>query len=422
MSTGPRTVKPETRADSEDRLVRSRRWFLRMGTLVSGALAACRPSTSPPPGGSTLLGRPIRPYGDRSRFEKALRVFRPSTTNSNEAASSFTPLQDLYGIITPSSLHFERHHAGVPDIDPAEHRLLIHGLVDRPLVLTVDEIKRFPSVSPIYFLECSGNSNTEWTGLGEKDLQRKHGLTSCSQWTGVPLAILLREAGVRPEGSWILAEGADACKMTRSLPMDKAVRDVLVAYGQNGEALRPEQGYPLRLLVPGWEGNINVKWLRRLKVVDKPYMTREETSKYTDLMPDGSARQFTFVMDAKSLITRPSAGQRLPGPGVYELTGLAWSGRGAITRVDITTDGGRSWREAALDDPRLPIAHTRFRSSWVWDGRETVLQSRCADDTGYVQPTRAELVVARGVQSNYHFNAIQGWRVDADGSVRAINV
>ncbi len=408
-----------TEAQAGTPRTRTRRWFLQLGTVLTGALAACRRAPTPAGGGATLLGRPITPYGQRSRFEKALRVFRQSTTNSNEAASSFTPLQDLYGIITPSSLHFERHHSGVPDIDPGQHHLLIHGLVDRPLTFSLDEIKRFPSRSPVHFLECSGNSNTEWKTAAEKDVQHAHGLTSCSQWTGVPLALLLTECGVQPNGTWILAEGADACKMTRSLPMTKALDDVLVAYGQNGEALRPEQGYPLRLLVPGWEGNINVKWLRRLKVVDQPYMTREETSKYTDLLPDGTARQFTFVMDAKSLITRPSGGERLPAPGVYELTGLAWSGRGTITRVEYTVDGGATWAEAELEGPVLPISHTRFRATWRWDGREAILQSRCTDDTGYQQPTRAALVAIRGTNSNYHFNGIQSWRVQADGTIQS---
>lgn len=383
-------------------------------------MAACRSST-PNTVVPSLLGRPVSLYGQRSRFEKGSRVVRQAAVPTNEAASSVTPLQDLHGIITPSSLHFERHHGGVPEIDPAEHRLMIHGLVEHPLIFTVDELKRFPSVSRIYFLECSGNGNLEWKAATEKDVQKTHGLTSCSQWTGVPLSILLDEVGAQPGGSWILAEGADACKMTRSLPIDKARLDVLVAYGQNGEALRPEQGYPLRLLVPGWEGNTNVKWLRRIKVADQPYMTREETSKYTDLMADGTARQFTFTMDAKSVITQPSGGHRLPGPGVYELTGLAWSGRGAIRRVEVSTDSGHTWTDAELDGPVLPIAHTRFRMSWRWDGRPAVLQSRCTDETGYVQPTRAALTAVRGVNSTYHNNAIHSWQVAADGAVTTIN-
>jgi sulfane dehydrogenase subunit SoxC len=356
-------------------------------------------------------------YGARARFEKASRFFNQNTKVPLEEAASRTPLHETYGILTPSSLHFERHHAGVPEIDPAEHTLTIHGLVDRPLVFTVAELKQLPSISRIYFLECSGNSSSEWRGSGEVSLQRAHGLTSCSEWTGVSLGLLLKECGLQPAGTWILAEGADPCRMARSIPMAKALADVLVAYGQNGEPLRPEQGYPLRLLVPGWEGNVNVKWLRRVKVLDRPAMTREETSKYTDLIADGTARQFTFDMEAKSLITRPSGGDTLPGPGLYEMTGLAWSGRGAITKVEITVDGGQSWTTAVLQTPVLPRAHTRFRWSWQWDGRESLVASRCTDETGYVQPSLSELVAVRGLNSNYHNNAIQVWKVASDGKI-----
>jgi len=398
---------------------RSRRWFLGLGAALGSALAACRP-TQAPPLEPRALGAPISPYGSRSRFEKATRFFRPTTIP--EEASSRTPLGDTYGIITPSSLHFERHHGGVPDIDPATHTLTIHGLVERPIVFTVDEIKRLPSISRIFFLECSGNSASEWKGAAEVDVQRAHGLTSCSEWTGVWLSTLLRECAVRPNGTWILAEGADACKLARSIPIAKAMHDVLIAYGQNGEALRPEQGYPLRVIVPGWEGNVNVKWVRRIKVLDQPAMTRWETSKYTDLLADGSARQFTFDMDAKSVITRPSGGDRLAGAGIYEVTGLAWSGRGAIARVEVSADAGRTWTDATLQEPVLPRAHARFTWSWRWDGRDAILQSRCTDDTGYVQPPRTDLVAVRGLNSNYHNNAIQSWKIAADGSVTNGNV
>jgi len=392
---------------------RSRRWFLGIGGAVTAAIAACTSKAPPaPPSG---LGAGIRPYGSRSRFEKATRFFRPTTIP--EEASSRTPLQETYGIITPSSLHFERHHGGVPEIDPATHTLTIHGLVDRPTVFTVDDLKRLPSVSRIHFLECSGNSGSEWRGAGESDVQRAHGLTSCSEWTGVRVALLLEECGAQKGAAWMLAEGADACHLERSIPMAKAMHDALVAYAQNGEALRPEQGYPLRLLLPGWEGNTNVKWLRRLKLMDRPAMTRWETSKYTDLMPDGSARQFTFDMDAKSLITRPSGGMRLPGPGVYELTGLAWSGRGTIARVDITTDGGFTWTSAELQVPVLPRAHTRFRWTWNWNGAAALIASRATDDTGYEQPALPALVGVRGTNSTYHNNAIQVWKVAADGTI-----
>jgi len=394
----------------------SRRWFLRLAAAAGGAVAAaCRgraPASQPQP---SLLGAPISKYGDRSPYETAARLL--NRASYLEEASSRTPLGDIQGMITPSSLHFERHHAGVPQIDPARHELLIHGLVERPLVFTVADLKRLPSVSRIYFLECSGNSGTNWRPVPQPSAQAAHGLTSCSNWTGVPLAVLFKEVGVKPEGQWFVAEGADACRMLGSIPIEKAWDDALVAYAQNGEALRPEQGYPIRLLLPGWEGNASVKWLRQIKVVDQPVMARDETSKYTDLLPDGRARQFTFVMEPKSLITRPSAGQTLAGPGFYEVSGLAWSGQGAIAKVEVSTDAGATWAPAALQLPVLPKAHTRFTFPWTWDGRETVLVARCTDDTGAVQPSRAELVAARGLNSTYHCNATQGWKVQPDGRV-----
>ena len=397
---------------------RSRRWFLRLGAAWSAALVACRSKTAPPAAEPHALGAAVSPYGSRSRFERAARHVNTNTKVPLEEASSGTPLHDTYGIITPSSLHFERHHAGVPETDPATHTLTVHGLVNRPLVFTVDELKRLPSVSRIHFLECSGNSGGEWRGGStESDVQRIHGLTSCSEWTGVPVSTLLRECGVQPQATWILAEGADACKLARSIPITKAMDDALVAYAQNGEPLRPEQGYPIRLFLPGWEGNSNVKWLRRIKVMDQPAMTREETSKYTDLMPDGTARQFTFDMEPKSVITRPSGGDTLAGAGRYEITGIAWSGRGTIARVEITVDGGATWVPAELQTPVLPRAHTRFQWPWTWDGREAMIASRCTDDTGYTQPPLADLIKVRGVNSQYHNNGIQVWKVAADGKI-----
>jgi len=397
---------------------RSRRAFLSLGAAWSAALVACRSKAGAPAAAEPrTLGAPVSDYGARSKFETAKRFFQKDTKRPPEEGSSQTPLHDTYGIITPSSLHFERHHSGVPEIDPATHTLTIHGLVERPLVFTVDEIKRLPSVSRIHFVECSGNSGSEFRSSGANDLQRAHGLTSCSEWTGVPLSLLLKKCGVKPEGKWILAEGADPGRHDRSLPMAKAMDDVLVAYGQNGEPIRPEQGYPMRLLVPGWEGNVNVKWLRRVKVLAEPAMTREETSKYTDLMPDGTARQFTFYMEAKSLITRPSAGDTMPGRGFCEITGLAWSGRGSITKVDVTTDGGRTWAPAQLQTPVLPKAHTRFRFAWNWDGGEALIASRATDESGYTQPPISALVEVRGLNSNYHNNGIQLWKIAADGTV-----
>jgi sulfane dehydrogenase subunit SoxC len=392
----------------------SRRQLLQMGAAVGGSLLAGKPAlgleTDP-----RKLGAPLGPYGERSPFEKAVRWRRESKTP--ETGSSFTPLHDSVGMVTPSALHYERHHSGIPTIDPAAHRLVIHGLVDRPLSLSMADIRRLPSVSRILVLECGGNSAGEWGATTGADVQRSYGLVSGSEWTGVPLSLLLAEAGVRPRASWVIAEGGDACRMMRSIPLAKALENSLLAYGQNGEAMRPAQGYPLRLINPGWEGNTNVKWLHSLKLTDQPYMARDETSKYSDLMPDGKARIFTYAMEAKSVITSPSGGQTLPARGPYELTGLAWSGRGRIERVEVTTDGGRTWVQAALQEPRLPIALTRFRLAWRFDGRESVIASRAIDDTGYVQPTRAALIEARGTNSTYHYNGIKVWNVRADGTV-----
>jgi sulfane dehydrogenase subunit SoxC len=318
-------------------------------------------------------------------------------------------------------LHFERHHAGVPAIDPARHELLLHGLVQQATVFTLDDLKRLPSVSRIHFVECAGNSGREHEGRPGEDPQKSHGLASCSEWTGVPLALLLDEVGLAPGAAWIVAEGADASRLARSIPLDKAREDVLVAYGQNGEALRPEQGYPLRLLVPGWEGNVNIKWLHRLHVVDQPAMTKDEAASYTDLMPDGKARRFTFVMEAKSVITRPAGGQTLAARGFHEIAGLAWSGRGRIRSVEVSTDAGRTWAAAELQEPILPKAFTRFRLAWRWNGTEATLSSRCTDETGYLQPTRDELIAARGLQPGpdgfNHYNGIKAWRVASDGKV-----
>jgi sulfane dehydrogenase subunit SoxC len=319
-------------------------------------------------------------------------------------------------------LHYERHHSGIPTIDPNEHRLIIHGLVDRPLSLSVSDIRRLPSVTRLLALECGGNSGGEWVGPGGADVQRSHGLLSGSEWTGVPLSLLLAEAGVQARASWVIAEGADACRMMRSIPLAKALKDSLIAYGQNGEAMRPAQGYPLRLLNPGWEGNTSVKWLHSLRLTDQPYMARDETSKYSDLMADGKTRIFTYEMEAKSIITFPSGGQVLMARALYELTGLAWSGRGRIERVEVTTDGGRTWAAAELQEPRQPMALTRFRMPWRFDGRDAVIASRAIDETGYVQPTRAALVAARGTNSIYHYNGIKAWHVQAAGTVTNVEM
>jgi sulfane dehydrogenase subunit SoxC len=392
----------------------SRRQLLQMGAAVGGGLLAGQKALALETD-ARKLGEPLGPYGERSPFEKAVRWRRESKTP--ETGSSFTPLDDSFGILTPSALHYERHHSGIPTIDPAAHRLVIHGLVNRPLSLSMAEIKRLPSLTRILALECGGNSAGEWGAAGGADVQRSYGLVSGSEWTGVPLSLLLAEAGVQPRASWVIAEGADACRMMRSIPLAKAMENSLLAYGQNGEAMRPAQGYPLRLINPGWEGNTNVKWLHSLKLTDQAYMARDETSKYSDLMPDGKARIFTYTMEAKSVITFPSGGQKLPARGLYELTGLAWSGRGRIERVEVTTNGGRTWVKAQLQEPRLPLALTRFRLAWRFDGQDATVASRAIDETGYVQPTRAALIAARGTNSIYHYNGIKMWNVRADGTV-----
>ncbi len=356
--------------------------------------------------------------GARSPFERPSRV---SMGAGARRTATQTPLQDLTGIITPADLHFERHHAGVPAIDPDRYSLLIHGLVERPMTFTLADLKRFPARSVIRFLECSGNGGRAYRrDATDLDVtpQQIDGLTSTSEWTGVPLSTLFREVGASPKAAWFLAEAMDAAVMTRSVPIAKAYDDAMVVYAQNGEAIRPEQGYPARLFLPGFEGSSNVKWLRRLELADGPFMSREETSKYTDPLPDGKARMFSFVMDAKSVITEPASPDRLTGPGWWEIRGLAWSGRGRISRVDVSGDGGRTWRPATLDEPVLPKCHTRFRLPWRWDGAEAVLMSRATDETGYVQPTTDALMAARGPSTSYHFNNIRAWRVARDGTVR----
>jgi sulfane dehydrogenase subunit SoxC len=356
-----------------------------------------------------------QPYGTPSTYEKNVVRHVPKNAAQYLSAASRTPLQDLDGIITPNGLFYERHHGGIPNIDPAQHRLVLHGLVDKPLIFTMEDVRRFPSQSRIYFIECSGNPTyTKPYGKTASDLV---GLVSCAEWTGVSLKLVLQEAGLKPEAKWVVAEGADAAAMTRSIPIEKCLDDAMLVYSQNGERLRPQQGYPLRILLPGFEGNMSVKWLRRLKVTAEPVYSREETSKYTDLMADGSSREFTFYMEAKSIITRPSGGQRLSAPGFHEITGIAWSGHGKISRVEVSVDQGKSWQAAQLQEPILTRALTRFRFPWQWDGKPVVIQSRAIDETGYVQPTLAELVAVRGENSFYHNNAIWPWLIAGNGEI-----
>jgi sulfane dehydrogenase subunit SoxC len=366
-------------------------------------------------------GSPFVAYGQPSRYaSKVARVFAsvPGTTGTG---TSRTPHHLLDGMITPNGLHFERHHSGIPDIDPQAHRLLIHGLVTRPLIFTLDTLMRYPMESRIAFVECAGNSallyQKEPAQLG---VQPIHGLLSCAEWTGVRLATLLEEAGVDPKAQWLLAEGADASGMSRSVPLAKAMDDALIALYQNGEPVRPSNGYPMRLLLPGYEGNMQVKWLRRIKLTEGPTMTKDETSKYTILRDDGKSLQFYFPQEAKSVITRPSPGMTLNAAGLYEISGLAWSGTGKITKVEVSADGGGSWAAAALQEPVLSKAVTRFRVPWRWSGGPATLQSRASDESGYVQPTRAKLIADRGARTIYHFNGIASWGVSESGEVKHV--
>ena len=361
-------------------------------------------------------------YGQPSRFDTTVRRALGAGTPITDTALT-TPLQDLDGIITPSGLHFLMDHVnGIPEIDPQQHRLLMHGLVDRPLSFTMDELKRFPSVSKIYFLECNANSRP-LRGPNGDSVQLVHGRTSCSEWTGVLLSVLLKECGVKGGASWVVAEGSDANKYTMSIPLAKAMDDILVAYAQNGEPVRPHNGYPLRLVVPGWEAIRSVKWLSRIAVVDQPAMAWHEAGNNADTRPDGKALGFRFALGPKSVITRPSGGQRLPGRGFYEITGLAWTGGGAVRKVDVSIDGGRTYQESELQQPVHRYAHTRFRFAWEWNGEEAVLQSRCTDEQGEVQPTIAEAAKILGVTPEYflqadHFNGIQPWKVNRDGGIQ----
>jgi sulfane dehydrogenase subunit SoxC len=372
------------------------------------------------------LGRAVAAdggYGSRSQFETEVRTRFPT---ANEYTSwSFTPLDKMVGNLTASGLHFERHHGGIPTIDPANHSLVVHGMVGTPKKISMADLKRFPSVTRKHFIECSGNGLTEWNKPTLKTVQGTHGLLSTSEWTGVQFATIAREVGLKDGSSWVLAEGADAAVMTRSIPIEKMLKDALLVYGQNGEAIRPEQGYPLRLLLPGYEGNTHIKWLRRLEVSDKPFMTREETSKYTDLLANGKARQFSMEMEAKSVITFPSGEMKLPGPGFYNVSGLAWSGRGRVQSVDVSIDGGQSWRPAQLTVTPDPVCTVRFSYPWMWDGKPAILQSRCTDETGYIQPTLKQLIAIRGSHgpfgSIYHLNAIQSWAIDETGSVANVH-
>jgi sulfane dehydrogenase subunit SoxC len=434
---GVRTVFRQARAGRRD--------FLRgaLASAVAAGAGAAQAAANPVgaeggdpnilqlPEHSRGLGQPVATdgYGKPSRYEgNVQRRQSPGLTQTAQASVSFAPLQSLFGIVTPSGLHFERHHQGWWDIDPSRHRLMINGsdpsLLKQAKVFTVEEITRLPSVSRFHFIECGANSGMEWGNVAVPTCQYTHGMLSCSEFTGVPLRVLFDLCGVNTRRSrYVLAEGADGSSMTRTIPMELVESgEVLVAYGQNGEMLRPENGYPLRLVVPGVQGVSWVKYLRRLEVGDQPWATKDEVLHYVDLMPDGRHRQYSSTQECKSVVTTPSGGQVLLDKGYYQISGLAWSGRGTVRRVDVTVDGGRSWKTARLQAPVMDKCLTRFTLDWVWDGRPALVQSRATDETGYVQPTYRQLRAVRGSRSIYHNNAIQTWLVQESGEVRNVQL
>ncbi len=409
----------------------SRRWLLRTGLPAVGALGLSsemsRAEELRVPDWSSTPGLDLTSYGQPSPFEN--EVVRPTLPLFPEGIGdgsgvSFTPLEKLAGTITPNGLFFERHHSGIPEIAPEEHRLAIHGLVERPLVFTVEALLRYPMVTRTCFIECAGNSL--FNSMDEPQQRTAgeiHGLIGNAEWTGVSLAHLLNEAGVSPSAKWLVAEGGDAAKMSRSIPIEKVIDgDAFIALYQNGERIRPEQGYPMRLVLPGWQGSMNVKWLRRIKVVSAPVHTKDETSKYTLLQKDGKSRQFTYEMGVKSVITSPSPGREPGAQGLYQISGLAWSGAGRVTKVEVSADGGSSWAEALIPDQTPARALTRFQLPWVWQGQSATLMSRATDETGAVQPTREAWYEPYAPNQLFHQNAIQAWAVSSSGGISNVYV
>ncbi len=420
-------------SDKSDGAIPSRRAFLKgAAAATAGAAAAGAARAEPDPlitevqpwASSFGDGVDATPYGMPIEFESdVIRRNVPWLTADPISSINFTPIHALDGTITPQGCAFERHHSGAIELRKEDYRLMINGLVDQPLIFTYADLERFPRENHVYFCECAANTGMEWAGAQLNGVQFTHGMIHNMEYTGVPLRTLLAEAGVQTEGKWVYVEGADASSNGRSIPMEKALDDVLVAFKANGEALRKEHGYPVRLIVPGWEGNMWVKWLRRIEVLDAPVESREETSKYTDTLEDGTSRKWTWVMDAKSVVTSPSPQSPIThGPGPLVITGLAWSGRGAISRVDVSLDGGANWTMARLGKPGEKMALTRFYLEIDWDGSEMLLQSRAMDDTGYVQPTKAELREVRGLNSVYHNNCIQTWWVKETGEAENVEV
>ena len=415
---------------------KARRSFMGKALAMgAGVAAASKAAFAAPAGEDAILKLPAHTtglgqgvatdgYGKPSKWESNLtRRESPGLTRVTQASVSFCPLQGLFGIITPSGLHFERHHQGWWDIYPSKHRFMVNGLVSRPRVFTMDDLMRLPSVSRIHFIECGANTGPEWGNVALPSVQYTHGMISCAEFTGVLLSTVLEMCGIdKKRARYVLAEGADGSSMTRTISMETAMDDVIVAWGMNGEMLRPENGYPLRLVVPGVQGVSWVKYLRRIEVGDKPYATKDEAVNYIDLQPDGQHRQYTSIQECKSVITTPSGGQTLLDQGYYNISGLAWSGRGSVKRVDVSVDGGRNWRTARMEGPVLSKALTRFNIDWVWDGKPAIIQSRAIDSTGYVQPKINQLRAVRGTRSVYHNNAIQSWKITENGEVSNVQV
>ena len=415
----------------------NRRALLRGGAVVAGAMtsggaltgAAAEPLQNDP--WSLERGLVVPAYQVPSRFEK--NVVRTLSNPNNEFRTSHarTPHQLLQGAITPNGLFFSICHSALPDIDPAQHKLVIHGLVKQPLVYTLDSLSRYPMVTRTHFLECSGNSAPMFSSEPlQVTAQAIHGLVSNAEWTGVLLSTLLEETGIDPKATWLLAEGADAPSLHRSVPIKKALDDAMIALYQNGERIQPGNGYPMRLLLPGYQGNMNVKYVRRIKLIDQPAMSFFESKTYSQILPTGKMWLFHFTQEVKSFITHPSFGHALQGPGFYEISGVAYSGNGRISKVMVSADGGKSWAQAALQEPVMPKAFVRFRMPWRWDGQPAVLQSRASDEAGNVQPTRAEFVAARGQTDkplttplafpNQHYNSITSWGIDSKGEIKHV--
>ena len=409
------------------RSVVSRRGFLEgVSVGIAGSIAAG------PAGAETLADVPPREvgpdlsgYAERSKFVhlSMLPEAGPGKRNvdPSDAINSKAPIGKLVGTITPADLHYERSHSGNPDLDPAKHRLLVHGMTRKQLVFTVDDLMRMPSITRTIFIECTGNGWENWKKADPNvTIQNTHGLVSTNEWTGVPLRFLIDLVGKDRGSTWMLAEGADAAGVDRSIPLTEEIMDeVFIAYGQNGEPLRPAHGFPIHLITPGLESNLHIKWLRRLKFGDQPWMTRWETDRYTQLLANGKARQFQLRMETNSVITHPS-GMMEMRPGYNRITGLAWSGHGKIAKVEVSTDGAKSWKQAQLNQPVLPKAQTRFQLDWTWDGKPAQIVSRSTDDKGNVQPDRKSFIAAMGTNALFHYNAQQTWSIDGDGRVRNV--